>query len=166
MSYSSFGEAEGGNVASCWPAGATLRTCGGGVAGTGAPPADATAPGGGDGGGESLFPATVARSSGAPAARPPGAPTGPLSRPCSGAAIAAWLPRTRGAPGALGCCDGSKTSERRPGLVGGPPGALPGFIGTACAGGGALPFDPSCWNRYSVSSCIRLSCISSCWLRY
>src|SRR6476646_521532 len=97
MSYSSCGVAEGGKVASWGDAGATLRGCGGGEgvvicdAGTGIAPAVATAEGGATtcGGGASL-PASVDRSSGAPATRPPGAPTGdPLSCVGSGAAITA-----------------------------------------------------------------------------
>src|SRR6478672_12332484 len=131
MSYSSCGEAEGDSVASCWllgVAGRTLRTCGGGEAGvacdagTGTDPADAIADGGTArcGGGESVF-ASVDKSSGAPALRPPGAPIGPP--PGSGAAITASFPRVRGAPGALGFCVGSKTSERRP--DGGAIGAFP-----------------------------------------
>ncbi len=171
MSYSSCGEAVGGNVASCGPAGVAFRTCGGGDetcgAGIGMAPADAIAPGGGaicggdDGDGAGSLPASVERSSGAPAARPPGAPTGvPLFWPCSGVAITASLPSVRGAPGALGFRFGSKTSERRPGVDCGA--AFPGPMGAACAGGAAPPLEPSCWKRYSVSSCTRLSCISSC----
>src|SRR6516165_7842239 len=109
-------------------AGRTLRTCGGGeggvpcVAGIGTDPADATVDGGTArcGGGESVF-ASVDRSSGAPALRPPGAPTGGPTG--SGAAITASLPRIRGAPCVLGLCVGSNTSERRP--AGGAIGALP-----------------------------------------
>src|SRR5215467_8534096 len=133
MSYSSWGEAEGGSVASCWllgVAGTTLRTCGGGAADCGVAcgggidtdPADAIVDGGTArcGGGESVF-ASVDKSSGAPALRPPGAPIG--GPPGSGAAITASLPSVRGAPGALGFCVGSNTSERRAG--GGAIGALP-----------------------------------------
>src|SRR6478672_4440126 len=117
MSYSSCGEAEGDSVASCWllgVAGRTLRTCGGGEAGTGTDPADAIADGGTArcGGGESVF-ASVDKSSGAPALRPPGAPTG--GPPGSGVAITTSLPSVRGAPGAFGFCVGSNTSERRAG---------------------------------------------------
>src|SRR6516162_5512869 len=131
MSYSSCGEADGGNVASCAPAGAagtTLRICdaGAAVGGIGAPLAEATAAGGEIDcvRGESL-PATVDRSSGAPAARPPGAPTGgALSGMRSGVAMTAGFPNVRGEPGAPGFCDGSNTSERRPGFEtgGAPPG--------------------------------------------
>src|SRR5215467_6587525 len=134
MSYSSCGEAEGGSVASCWllgVAGTTLRTCGGEAdaacggacgGGTDTDPADAIVDGGTArcGGGESVF-ASVDKSSGAPALRPPGAPIGPPSG--SGAAITASFPRVRGAPGAFGFCVGSKTSERRP--DGGAIGAFP-----------------------------------------
>ena len=80
---------------------------------------------------------------------------------CSGTAITAPFPSVRGAPGAFGFCPGSNTSDRRPGVDAGG-GALPGPIGAVCAGGGGALLDPNCWNRYSVSSCIRLSCISSC----
>src|SRR3974390_2224646 len=104
MSYSSCGEAEGGSVASCGPAGGAggaVRTgdaAGDGVAvraiGTGVGLVDATVAGGAlicgaapTCGGAGAFPATVDKSSGAPAARPPGAPIGgPLSCACSGAA--------------------------------------------------------------------------------
>src|SRR5262245_35536818 len=172
MSYSSCGEAEGGSVASCWSlgvAGTTLRICGGvegdaacGVAcggGIDTDPADAIVDGGTArcGGGESVF-ASVDKSSGAPALRPPGAPIGPP--PGSGAAITASFPRVRGAPGRLGFCVGSKTSERRPGC--GAIGAFPWFDGATCGGDAAPPRDPICWKRYSVSSCMRLSCDSSC----
>ena len=101
MSYSSWGEADGGKVASCAPAGAgaTFRICGGGIGagigggtGTGVPLAEATALGGTAAccGGCEPVSAIVDRSSGAPAARPPGAPTGgALSWIRSGAAMTA-----------------------------------------------------------------------------
>src|SRR5665213_3470304 len=121
MSYSSCGVADGGSVASrtfpaapdgtlpaapdgalrgggnCSPPGGGLATA---VVGCGA----ATGTDGAVGG----LPASVLRSSGAPAARPPGAPTGmsfPAVETC-GVATAS-LPSTRGAPGAFGCRDGS-----------------------------------------------------------
>ena len=38
----------------------------------------------------------------------------------------------------------------------------PAPSGAACGGGAAPPLEPNCCRRYSVSSCMRLSCISSC----
>src|SRR5262249_14479493 len=152
MSYSSCGEAEGGSVATCDPLeaeGTASRTCGDDVVaicdlGTGVALADATAAGGvAIRGGVGSLPASVERSSGAPAARPPGAPTDvPLSSIRSGAAITVSLPSVRGAPGAVGCCVGSNTSERRPGGVA--DGTFPEPVGAACAGGAAPPRDPNC----------------------
>src|SRR5690242_122232 len=55
-------------------------------------------------------PDTLDRSRGAPASRPPGAPTGGIAP-----AEAVSVPSTRGAPGAFGCAFGSNTSERFPG---------------------------------------------------
>src|SRR5262245_16768845 len=118
MSYSSCGEAEGGSVASCWllgVAGTTLRTCGGGEAdaacgvacggGIDTDPADAIVDGGTArcGGGESVF-ASVDKSSGAPALRPPGAPIGPPSG--LGAAIIDSFARVSSTPCVYGFCTG------------------------------------------------------------
>src|SRR6185437_6457260 len=128
MSYSSCGEADGGSVASCtFPVvavavlapvlgaelGAVLAAVLGG-GGNCSPPggraaADLAAATGG------WLPGSAVRSSGAPASRPPGAPTGGTFAAFStGGATAASLPSTRGAPGAFGCRAGSNASERRP----------------------------------------------------
>ena len=61
---------------------------------------------------------SVDRSSGAPALRPPGAPTGGSAVTIGGGSFG-MLPSGRGTPGALGFCDGSNTSERRPVAGGG-----------------------------------------------
>src|SRR6185295_18946170 len=60
----------------------------------------------------------VDRSSGPPALRPPGAPTGGSAITTGGGSFG-MLPSGRGTPGALGFCDGSNTSERRPVAGGG-----------------------------------------------
>src|SRR6185437_5487866 len=160
MSYSSCGEAVGGKVASCVPPAPVLRAGGGncdGVIG----PALAI----GAFGCAGAPPDSVERSSGAPTSRPPGAPIGgSLSTFCAGAASARPLPSTRGAPGEFGRRAGSNTSER-------PPGALAAGGGLLGTGGdtargtapGDPPREPSCWKRYSVSSCMRLSCACNCW---
>src|ERR1019366_9042142 len=131
MSYSSFGVADGGSVASWVPVALVSRAGGGNCdGGIGAAFAIGTS------GCAGALPASVERSSGAPGARPPGAPTGgSLSAFWSGAA-AASLPSTRGAPGALGCCAGLNTSERLPGVAAG--GALTGACGDIAGGWSAL----------------------------
>src|ERR1700690_3358260 len=161
MSYSSFGVADGGSVAS-WAPGALVSCTGGNCdGGIGAAFAIGTS------GCAGALPASVERSSGAPGARPPGAPIGGSLAAFWGGGTAASLPSTRGAPGAFGYCAGLNTSERLPGAAAG--GALTGVCGGIARGAapaGGPPLEPSCCKRYSVSSCIRLSCISSCWLRY
>src|SRR5262245_266785 len=80
----------------------------------GAPPDVA---GGDSVGSLAALPDMVDRSSGAPAARPPGTPIGaPASS--SGSPVTTWgplgiVPSTRGAPGAAGFSAGSNTSGRR-----------------------------------------------------
>src|SRR6187551_3372346 len=117
MSYSSFGEADGGKVASCVPVALVLR--GGG---------DGSWPFGCDRTGTG--PASELRSSGAPASRPLGAPK-------SGAFIVRGVsfPSERGAPGAFGCIAGLKTSLREPGAAGL---REPGATGTGARPGAAL----------------------------
>ena len=63
--------------------------------------------------------ANVERSSGAPAPRPPGAPTGSSSgsRLGAGGTLPVVAPSTRGTPGALGFCEGSNASPRLPGAA-------------------------------------------------
>src|SRR5664280_3017060 len=126
MSYSSFGVADGGSVASWVPMALVSR--GGGNCDGGIGAAFAIGPAGCAG----ALPESVDRSSGAPGARPPGAPTGgSLSAFWTGAA-AVSLPRTRGAPGAFGCWAGLNTSERLPGVAG--TGALTGAGGAIARG--------------------------------
>ncbi len=96
----------------------------------------------------------VARSSGAPAPRPPGPPNGcsPTSALMLGApAGAPTEPSVCGAPGAFGFCTGSKASPR---FAGPAAGAEDGFCGRTCAPG-----------RGAASSCMRRIWPSSCWLR-
>ena len=61
----------------------------------------------------------VERSSGAPAVRPPGAPTSSGSCACVSGALGAVVPNGRGAPGAFGLTEGSNASPRRPPEAGG-----------------------------------------------
>src|SRR5450759_599216 len=110
MSYSSCGEAVGGSVANC-AAGAPVLRGGGGNCDTGCDAGCEVCTGLafsiGEAGGAIGLPESALRSSGAPAARPPGAPTGgSLAALWPGDAIIASLPRTRGAPGAFGRCEG------------------------------------------------------------
>ena len=112
----------------------------------------------------------VARSSGAPAVRPPGAPIGsPASAPMGGD-VGGWPPAVTepsvcGTPGAFGFCAGSNASPRLPGAgaAGGTAGA--GRVCVRGCAGREPPFEPSSCNRYSLSSCMRRTCASSCWLR-
>src|SRR4051812_32492368 len=109
----------------------------------------------------------VARSSGAPAPRPPGAPIG---SPAPSADIggddigdddmgdddmgdgppgALTEPNVCGAPGAFGFCVGSNASPRRPGalVVAGPAGCGGGFCGRDCNAGRGAPFAFDSWKR-------------------
>src|SRR5262249_60599227 len=115
-SYSSRGVCEGASVASAPPAVGFCGDCPG------------CAPVGGP---------MVARSSGAAAPRPPGAPIGgsPASAPTIGAPPGGvTAPSVWGAPGAFGFWAGSNASPRRPGGAVGDDGA-----GRVCGGGCAAP---------------------------
>ena len=118
----------------------------------------------------------VERSSGPPAPRPPGTPTGGGSAAMIGGGSCCTPPSGRGAPGALGLCDGSNTSARRP-----PGGGDADGNGAACtgeraacwvrafggggAGGGTAATGPGAAPPLGVPPAAR-TWFSSCWLRY
>src|SRR5262245_64225956 len=92
-------------------------------------------------------PLSVDRSSGAPAARPPGAPTGSLeSYTGDWATRPGMVPSVRGAPGAFGLADGSNASPRRPGVAAGG-GAAGGDVPGGRAAGAERGAAPPSWIR-------------------
>src|SRR6478672_1066417 len=122
----SFGDSEGGATAATAPVALRLRDGGGGRA-----PDSGGTPGSAPG-----TPDSVDRSSGAPALRPPGTPTGGSAVTIGGGSLG-MLPSGRGTPGALGFCAGSNTSERRPVAGGGGGGGEVTGTGADCSGGRA-----------------------------